>query len=664
MIGVLPDWMLDQGSKSNKYFVKQFHRLSDLQKAPTNPPRTPSPSAGGTASPSPPRPSWRIKTQQEYIQSLSPNEIHKKGGLAKLEKQPTNRYFKRKKLSDIVMLHGHANDDKEQLGLFVHFLLGILDPDPWKRWTALQASQHPFITGSSSHRRRTEERRSREFDIYWVPPWDPSICRRKLLNVQKTREKQQAMRRNFHRSSEESPDKFRRDLMSPAAAGSGSTSTSRVTAMTDAMSLSRHSNSHSERTSPPSSLGVSTSNSTAQSSLPAPHNLTGSLGSVIAMHQADPSSGVSLPPTNPPTNYLVPSSSSYDIVPPTDRISSSMMASSAIHGVSFGEAPPAVGPGAQSFSGVSYEGVQVPIDADFGYALQRPGVVPGSGIDPSGSYSSLTQQVSAVAFSPHHHLPPRRASGVPNVSGPATRNAALMRAAASTGGASLPSSSAAGRRRQMGLVPQSPRQYISSTATASIQEDSADFARSSVSTSLLAQQMEEAGAASQSVAASMGVHDMMITEGTLEAQIQQQQMMHAGYVNQNMYGLAPPSTGGYYTYVSANGTPIMTAVPPSNGMMPAAMPPATMNHLTGSYEHMSYAMGSLGGAYPPPAMHSMPHSGMYPPAYRIDQHLLEDLDHHQHHLHQTQQQQPQQQQHRIGRQNASGIPPQYRGMSM
>jgi hypothetical protein len=154
------------------------------------------------ASPLPPaRPSWRIKTQQEYIHSLSESEIRKKGGLAKLEKQPANRYFKRKKLSDIIMLHGKAttNEEKETLGLLVHFLLGILDPDPWKRWTAFQASQHPFLTGSTTHRRRPEGDKaegSDDFGIHWVPPWDPSICRRKLLNVQKTREKQQSVRRS------------------------------------------------------------------------------------------------------------------------------------------------------------------------------------------------------------------------------------------------------------------------------------------------------------------------------------------------------------------------------------------------------------------------------------------------------------------------------------
>ena len=40
---------------------------------------------------------------------------------------------------------------------------------------------------------------NRLFNLYWEAPSDPSIYRRKLLNVQKTREKQQAARRGFNR---------------------------------------------------------------------------------------------------------------------------------------------------------------------------------------------------------------------------------------------------------------------------------------------------------------------------------------------------------------------------------------------------------------------------------------------------------------------------------
>ena len=123
MIGGLPDWMLDQGTKAQKYYVKFV------------PPPTPTPSANvdpviGHRSPPParPLPQWRLKNKQEFIASLSSSEIRKKGGLSKLQKQPANRYFKRKHLADIIFDKGRSafQEDKEQLLLFVHFLYGTL----------------------------------------------------------------------------------------------------------------------------------------------------------------------------------------------------------------------------------------------------------------------------------------------------------------------------------------------------------------------------------------------------------------------------------------------------------------------------------------------------------------------------------------------------------
>ncbi|EED88177.1 hypothetical protein THAPSDRAFT_37862, partial [Thalassiosira pseudonana CCMP1335] len=121
MIGPLPDWMLEKGIKSTKFF-----KVTAKPGGPRSSPPDSSTSEGNS-----PRTVWEFKT------------------LAKLEQQPTNRYFKKKKLEDIVMHHGVCNTKKEreQLGLFVHFLKGVLDPDPWKRWTAHQASMHPFLTG-------------------------------------------------------------------------------------------------------------------------------------------------------------------------------------------------------------------------------------------------------------------------------------------------------------------------------------------------------------------------------------------------------------------------------------------------------------------------------------------------------------------------------------
>ena len=118
MIGDLPDWMLDQGSKSSKYFVKFIPKSSTQigRRAPGE----------EIAQSPPPRPAWRLKTRDEYIKSLSAEEAKRRGGVAKLEQQPTNRYFKRKRLEDIIELHGHngSSEDKDKIGLFVHFLKG------------------------------------------------------------------------------------------------------------------------------------------------------------------------------------------------------------------------------------------------------------------------------------------------------------------------------------------------------------------------------------------------------------------------------------------------------------------------------------------------------------------------------------------------------------
>ena len=122
MIAKVPDWMLEQGSKSTKYFVKYMPSSSSTE---TTAIQKPAAQVASITSQSR-KPIWRLQTQQEYIASLSPNDIRKKGGLAKLEKQPTNRYFKKKKLADIIMhkgLHGKP-EDMESLELFVHFLYG------------------------------------------------------------------------------------------------------------------------------------------------------------------------------------------------------------------------------------------------------------------------------------------------------------------------------------------------------------------------------------------------------------------------------------------------------------------------------------------------------------------------------------------------------------
>eukprot|EP00980_Cylindrotheca_fusiformis_P008060 scaffold1717_cov117-Cylindrotheca_fusiformis.AAC.11 len=199
MISVLPSWMLDRGSKSSRYYVTDAQASDDFQSG-TPGCRDHSLGQGSKSSAL-----WRLRSQEEYIASLSANEIEKKGGLAKLEKQPANRYFKKRKLADIISHKGRSGqpEDSHLLDLFIHFLYGILNPDPWKRWTAHQAAQHPFFTGISSGQRIQEslfgntknENRAVVEELHWEPPLDPGICRRRLLTVQKVREMHQAARR-------------------------------------------------------------------------------------------------------------------------------------------------------------------------------------------------------------------------------------------------------------------------------------------------------------------------------------------------------------------------------------------------------------------------------------------------------------------------------------
>ena len=135
MIGDTPDWMLDQGTKSAKYFMKFVPAATPApstlvqSSATTSDGRSGSTEAvsGRSESEGPrPLPRWRIKTKTEYISSLSHSDIEKKGGLAKLQKQPGNRYFRRKILSDIIFHKGHSGkqEDPHLLKAFVHFLYG------------------------------------------------------------------------------------------------------------------------------------------------------------------------------------------------------------------------------------------------------------------------------------------------------------------------------------------------------------------------------------------------------------------------------------------------------------------------------------------------------------------------------------------------------------
>ncbi|KAL7477053.1 hypothetical protein ACHAW6_002870, partial [Cyclotella cf. meneghiniana] len=397
MIGDLPEWMLERGTKCSKFFKVVTKRRG----AKTNGISLSEKSDG-----SPSRTTWEFKSRHEYINSLTEEEKQSKGGLAKLEQQPTNRYFKKKRLEDIVMHHGVCNTKKEreQLGLFVHFLKGILDPDPWKRWTAKQASMHPFLTGSNLYRSKLGEvgadgtrLGAKPYDIHWVPPWDASICRRKLLVVQKTKDK--SRRNSLHGSRTQMQQSVPEETaaQNQALPGQGlgmystpirsikkinsqspavSLSSAQVTAMADAMSLNRLPT--GQTSSPPQTLEALI-NAQLSNVYPYPSNLSASLGANLGM-------GL-------PINYqpladanLMGRRFSENLHPSQVAAQQNLQAVTGFSDLAFlphlPQQPAFMG--AQSFSGAYYDGMpsHYPhVEGELGYALQRPGVFPISGND-------------------------------------------------------------------------------------------------------------------------------------------------------------------------------------------------------------------------------------------------------------------------------------------
>jgi len=457
MIGPVPDWMLEQGSKSGKFFKNVYGggRSNNNANARSH---SFGPSSGkssqSSGAPSSRSSGWEFKTRQEYINFLTEEERRSKGGLSKLEQQQTNRYFKKKKLEDIVMHHGVCNTKKEreQLGLFVHFLKGVLDPDPWKRWTAHQASMHPFLTGSSVYRIKTSAGEvaaggAKPYDIHWVPPWDASISRRKLMVIQKTKEKN-ALQANNGRSRRQSlsdninisrnivsqsvpetsvamppnhtmpphfsaqvldiygsPLRTKNKMEQPSPAVSV---TSQMAAMADAMSLERaRSNiSSGKGASPPQTLinggGVGHGHQQLMYN-PYPAGLSASLGGVggipLSYQQLADVGAAAAAAAGGQLNLAGRSFS--DGMHPEHIAAAAQQhlhtSLSNLNDVAFlqpPQPPPPTMMGAQSFSGAYYQGMpsHYPyVESELGYALQRPGVVPGMGSD---AYAALRRQSS------------------------------------------------------------------------------------------------------------------------------------------------------------------------------------------------------------------------------------------------------------------------------
>jgi len=160
ILGPPPDYMVGQGKNAPKYFTpmkSEFDFNARLLRG------------SGTKvltkdlSPTRGRIKYRLKTAEEYA---SDN---------KREVPVYRKYLKYNKLDDLILRHriskqSLTNDDKEQeiqlRKCFLNFMKGLLNQDPWDRWTARQAAQHPFITGEP-------------FTGSFKPPSDPKFKERR-----------------------------------------------------------------------------------------------------------------------------------------------------------------------------------------------------------------------------------------------------------------------------------------------------------------------------------------------------------------------------------------------------------------------------------------------------------------------------------------------------
>lgn len=625
MISPIPDWMIEQGSKSKKYFRKNQRPSSkqdnECSSSKSVPPRNPS-SSRTTSS------TWKLKTRQDYVASLPENERRDK---AKGDSQP-NRYFKWKRLSEIDPSHGTfcQENEKGTLRLFIHFLIGILDPDPRKRWTAEQASAHPFVTG-------IPHRISRE--VYWVPPLP--LSHRKLQAVKKYREKVDGNLRRVTAGSVSSlssnntnkqfhgvnvsdtpslqetvvevnvpvdlsgPSRLRRTAnVSPEFSG-----TSRVTAMAESMSLShvysanglpQHAGHGQVEASPPPSLGLpSTSSMLHQfhdpsgvtASLPLQTHVPTNLGQDPAcyMHPLTPNQYTSN------LSSMLPLGTSW-----VDPAYSTVVNVSQGHG-DYSYQVPQVAP--QSFSGVYYDRISqhLPVEGDLGYALQRPGVVPSMGLDQPGSLSQQhTFQYAPHLLTPNESSLSRSGHGVTSGVINMNTNSHLT--------SNIPSSLGIDGRGQ--YLSHQPQDVYDSSCTSDRDEvdRGVPSSVSSASRSLLAQQLEEHSAVEHvqtEASASINqvekhIHSYRDVPNGLQNSQSLNQSLASPYQRQaNLAYSNPPGSlgstishhGAYYS-VQTSGGPSVLMSNPSTGIDPRMV----SYHANGGQYAGSY--GRLDAAHP------------------------------------------------------------------
>lgn len=405
--------------------------------------------------------------------------------------------------------------------------------------------------------------------------------------------------------------------------------------------------------------------------------------SVGALHSADGGTGfMNGTPTNMvPPAYFASASSLSDLYHPGMVMNAGMipMASPSMHGgvnggigdFNYGQQQMPYPSRAQSYSGLGHDGFHhLPMEAELGYALQRPGVVPGMGGDLSTTPVMLPQHaaMSANGFSPHQ----LHSISMNSIPGP------QMRSNSFTNPPSSVSRSAARRRRHTfnamnGTVtstPQSPYMlggYMASPT--SIREDGTDYylGQDSAATSQNAPGTAAAGGTASLLSQQLAEHSdtgppahdppTHVSEPGAQHRVEGPSSLPPGGYGPSpaMYASSCPAAASQmnvYYYVAADGTPVM--MPPQPSEVPAAT-------------QMMPVYGSHGSFQDPTGMVPMPYginsTPVYalPPGAQVPSHLAQP----------SVEEMGLQQQHHNGMPYWSGVvppqprrPPSYHGMSM
>lgn len=186
MLGMPPDYLIE-GKNGSKYFTS----IDNSSPATESPNKDNDPSNPAIK---PISELYRIKTAEEYAQET------------RTEVPVLRKYLRYNNFDDVIMkcplpLKSKLTAEQKSLELtrrrcFLDFLKGLLHLDPFQRWTAKQAAEHPFIQSNNP------------FFGSFVPPEDLKLKERKLSFMVYQQQKQQAQERTRRHTMRAMPSNF------------------------------------------------------------------------------------------------------------------------------------------------------------------------------------------------------------------------------------------------------------------------------------------------------------------------------------------------------------------------------------------------------------------------------------------------------------------------